>query len=143
MICLRPNGFFSGKEGTALCDITLDEGIVLQKLEKLWDDKAAGADELVPRFLNLIKWEFACPLTILFQSIMASGVVPDDWKVANVVLINKGGSRNEVTSYRPISLTSQVCKIFETIVGSRLSNFWSLIILLEIPSMGLFKVVHV
>ena len=115
----------------------------MQKLEKLWDDKAAGADELVPRFLSLIKWELACPLTILFQSIMASGVVPDDWKVANVVPIHKGGSRNEATNYRPISLTSQVCKIFETIVGTRLSNFWSLIILLEIPSMGLFKVVHV
>jgi len=33
-----------------LCAISFNEEIVLHKLEKLRDDKAAGADELVPRF---------------------------------------------------------------------------------------------
>jgi len=42
--------------------------------------------------------------------------VPDDWKEANVVLVYEGGSRNVATNYRPISLTSQLCKVFETIV---------------------------
>jgi len=32
--------------------ISFDEETVLQKLEKLRDDKAAGADEVVPRFLG-------------------------------------------------------------------------------------------
>jgi len=36
-----------------LCDIFFDEETVMQKLEKLRNDKAAGADELVPRFLNI------------------------------------------------------------------------------------------
>ena len=35
---------------------------------------------------------------------------------ANVVPVYKGGSRNVATNYRPISLTSQLCKVFETIV---------------------------
>ena len=63
-------------------DISFDEETVLQKFEKLRDNKAATADELVRRFLNLIKQELACPLTILFWGIMASESVPDDWKVA-------------------------------------------------------------
>ena len=50
---------FSDKEGTGLCDISFDEGTVRKSLEKLRDDKAAGADELVPRFLNVIKHELA------------------------------------------------------------------------------------
>ena len=54
--------------------------------------------------------------TILFQSIMASESVPDGWKEANGVPVYKGGSRNVATNYRPISLTSQLCKVFETIV---------------------------
>ena len=58
----------------------------------------------------------ACPVTILFQSIMACESVPDDWKEANVVPVYKGGSRNVATNYRPISLTSQLCKVFETII---------------------------
>jgi len=96
--------------------ISFDEETVLQKLRKLRDDKAAGADELVPRFLNLIKQELACPLTMLFRTIMESESVPDDWKVANVVPVHKGGSRNVATNYRSISLTSQLYKIFETLV---------------------------
>jgi len=107
---------FPGNEDLGMCGIFFDEETVLQKLEKLRDDKAAGADELVPRFLNLIKQELACPLTILFQSIMASESVPDDWKVANVVAIYKKGSRNVFTNYRLISLTSQLCKVIETVV---------------------------
>jgi len=54
------------------CDIFVDEGIVMQKLEKLRDDKAEGADELVPLYLNLTKQELAFVLTILFHSIMVS-----------------------------------------------------------------------
>ena len=46
---------------------------------------------------------------------MVSESAPD-WKVANVVPVYKGGSRNVVTNYRLISLTSQLCKAFETIV---------------------------
>ena len=79
----------SGKGDLGLGDISFDEETVLQKLDKLRDNKAAGADELVPRLLNLIKQELACPLTILFRSIMESEFVPDDRKVANVVLVTK------------------------------------------------------
>ena len=107
---------FPDKGGVGLCDISFDEASVLKSLEKLRDDKAADADELVPRFLNLIKQELACPLTILFQSIMVCESVPDDWKQANVVPVYTGGSRNVASNYRPISLTSQLCKVFETIV---------------------------
>jgi len=33
------------------CDIEINEGIIIiDKLQKLRDDKASGADELVPRF---------------------------------------------------------------------------------------------
>jgi len=107
---------FPDKGGIGLCDISFDKASVLKSLEKLRDDKAAGADELVSRFLNLIKQELACPLTILFQSIMVCESVPDDCKETNVVPVYKGGSRNVATNYRPISLTSQLCKVFETIV---------------------------
>jgi len=116
----------SGKGYLGLGDISFDEETVLQncqKLGKLRDDKAAGADVLVPRFSNLIKQELACPLTILFRSIMESESVPDDSKVANVVPVHKRGCRNVATNYRPISLNSQLCKIFETLVRDQVIEF--------------------
>ena len=56
---------YSVNGGSGLCDITIDEIWVMQILDKLRDDKAAGADELVPRFLSKIKHQLARPLTVI------------------------------------------------------------------------------
>ena len=42
--------------------------------------------------------------------------LPIDWKRANISPIYKKGSRNRAENYRPIRLTSLVCKIMETFV---------------------------
>ena len=122
---------FPDKGGIGLCNISFDEASVLKSLEKLRDDKAVGADEL-----NLIKQELACPLTILFQSIMACESVPDDWKEANVVLVYKGGSRNVATNYRPISLTS---KVFDTIVRDQVIEFMETNVIIRNSQRGFRK----
>jgi len=111
----------SRQGGTVLCDISFKE-IILQKLEKLRADMAAGADELVLSF-KLDQAETCLPTNYLFQSIMASESVPDDWKVTNGVPVYKGASRNVAINYIPISLTSQLCKVFETIVRDQVIEF--------------------
>ena len=47
---------------------------------------------------------------------MECGRVPCDWKKANVTAIFKKGDKTSPCNYRPVSLTSQVCKILESIV---------------------------
>jgi len=47
---------------------------------------------------------------------LESGVVPDDCKTENVTPVLKEGGKNLVGNYHPVSLTSQVCKLFEMIV---------------------------
>ena len=70
-----------------ICDIEINEEIVMDKLRKLRDDKASGADELVPRFLSKIVNELAKPLTRIFLKIIENEIVPSDWKDANVIPI--------------------------------------------------------
>ena len=106
---------YKGKDD-GLCDIEITEEKIINKLGKLRDDKSGGADELVPQFLNSIKHDLKVPLAILFRKILNDGQVPSDWKDANVVPIFNSGKRNPVSNYRPISLTSQLCKTFEAIV---------------------------
>jgi len=71
---------YGDQQSIGIRDITIDEEAVMLRLGKLRDDKAAGADELIPRFLNKIKEELARPLTMFFRKVIENEQVPGDWK---------------------------------------------------------------
>ena len=52
-------------------------------------------------------------LALLLDLTMYNGTLPGDWRRATVVPVHKGGDRSLVTNYRPVSLTSVVCKQME------------------------------
>ena len=58
----------------------------------------------------------------MFNKSYISGVLPDDWKTANVVPIHKKGRKDDIENYRPVSLTSLVMKIFEKCIRLRIYN---------------------
>ena len=47
---------------------------------------------------------------------MGEGVVPDEWKLANVTPIYKKGSKGLPGNYRPVSLTCILCKVMESVI---------------------------
>ena len=57
------------------------------------------------------------------MKVMDNKQVPGDWKEANVIPIFKSGNRNTATNYRPVSLTSQIFKVFEAIVRDQVVEF--------------------
>ena len=75
-----PIGAVDGVKDGCLLELDINEEMVIEKLQKMRQDKAGGADELVPRLLILIKDEISYPLTALFKKSLAEGVVPEDWK---------------------------------------------------------------
>ena len=58
----------------------------------------------------------ASPLTKIFNNSITNGVIPRDFKLANVTPIYKKGNKKIASNYRPISLTSITGKLLETIV---------------------------
>ena len=52
------------------------------------------------------------------------GLLPDEWKHVDITSLHKMGSKSLRENYRPISLTSIVCKINGKIVLERMIKFW-------------------
>jgi hypothetical protein len=53
------------------------------------------------------------PLEILFNVSFSTGIVPSNFKIANVLPIYKNGSPTSTCNYRPISLLSVFNKLLE------------------------------
>ena len=85
-------------------------------IRKLKVNKSPGPDKIHPRFLKEGAEQLAEPLKIIFEFSFNSGQIPEDWSLANITAIFKKGNKNEPGNYRPVSLTSVVCKLMETIV---------------------------
>ena len=56
------------------------------------------------------------PLTKLFNLSLQTSIVPQDWRDANVFPLFKKGSRAKAENYRPVSLTSIIGKLCESII---------------------------
>ena len=54
---------------------------------------------------------------------MESQEIPEDWRMANICALFKKGSKKLPNNYRPVSLTSQVVKIFERAILEQLLQF--------------------
>jgi len=60
---------------------------------------------------------------IISRKTFAAGLVPSDWKIADIVPIFKKGAKDDPTNYRPVSLTSVPCKLMELLIKDSLKTF--------------------
>ncbi|CAB4042235.1 Hypothetical predicted protein, partial [Paramuricea clavata] len=68
--------------------------------------KAHSPDNSPACLLKESAVQIAPSLCSLFNKSLRIGVVPDNWKLANIVPVYKRGEKAEVENYRPISLLS-------------------------------------
>ncbi|XP_050723119.1 uncharacterized protein LOC127001915 [Eriocheir sinensis] len=92
-------------------------------LKTLNADSAVGPDGLHPRLLKECVLELAYPMAILFNMSMASGSLPQLWKLSHVSPIYKKGPHSDPLNYRPISLNPIPCKTMECIICKSLFGF--------------------
>lgn len=95
-----------------------------RKIEKLKSTPACGPDGISTILLKQFKSILKHPLSIIFNLSMSEGIVPDDWKCANVTPIYKNkGSKADCSNYRPVSLTSIPCRIMESCMKDAIVPF--------------------
>jgi hypothetical protein len=94
---------------------------VIVAINGLSNSMSQGPDLISSKFLKQIVFSISLPLTLLFQKSLNSGCLPALWKSAYVIPLYKGkGSKFDILNYRPISLTSSICKVMEKIVRKKL-----------------------
>jgi hypothetical protein len=96
--------------------LQISETGVAKLITSLKNGKSPGPDGIrKPDLLVHLPTEANC-LSQIFRASLQSGKLPDQWKMAHVVPVHKGGELNLANNYRPISLTSIPCKLLEHIV---------------------------
>ena len=70
--------------------------------------KADGLDGIPTSLLKLSFTFIASSLTHIFNLVISTGIIPNDWKSARVTPIYKADSKVDPTNYRPISVLSVI-----------------------------------
>ena len=99
--------------------------VVASKINDMKENKSPGVDRLSPKILKETVEQISKPLAHVFNFNMSlqEGIVPLEWKEANIIPLFKKGSRNNSVNYRPVSLTSVICKLLETLIRDHMMAF--------------------
>ena len=89
--------------------------VVASKINKMKENKSPGVDGISEMLKETVE-HISMPLAHVFNMSLQEGIVPLEWKEANIIPLFKKGSRNKSVNYRPVSLTSVICKLSETII---------------------------
>lgn len=89
------------------------------------NNSAAGPDDIHYQFLTHLPHDSLKILLEIFNNIWTNGTFPSSWREATVIPIPKPGKdHSDPSNYRPIALTSCLCKTMERMVYVRL--MWKL-----------------
>ena len=100
--------------------IIINRSGLLKLLLNINVHKADGPDGVPGKLLKICANELVDIYKLIFQTSIDQGIVPPDWKEANVVPLFKKGDKKNAENYRPISLTSLSCKLLEHVVHSNI-----------------------
>ncbi|XP_042150175.1 uncharacterized protein LOC120849945 [Ixodes scapularis] len=91
-------------------------------LTGLTRNSAPGEDGVTYRILRNLDDASVSALTSYFNRVWSTGVLPPEWKHAEITFIPKPGKALTLENLRPISLTSCIGKLLEHIVLRRLQS---------------------
>ena len=114
---------FQGAKSEYLGPLVVTPELVAKKIRAMKDNKSPGVDGIPPKLLMETVDQISIPLARVFNLSLKEGVVPFEWKEANIIPLFKKGSRNKSENYRPVSLTSVICKLLERLIKDHMVDF--------------------
>ena len=87
------------------------------------ENKSPEVDGISPKILKETVEQISTPLAHVFNMSLQERTVPLEWKETNIIPLLKKVSRNKSVNYKPMSLTSVICKLLETIIRDHMMDF--------------------
>ena len=100
-----------------------DEHEVKELIKQLEQNKSLGPNSIPTNILNLVQNEISIPQSRIFNLSFSSGIHPELLRISKTTPILKKGSRLSACNYRPISLLSNLNKILEKLMFTRVYKF--------------------
>ena len=104
------------KFDAVLKDVNISKDRIRKKILSLNIAKSPGPDRVHSRLLKELAEIILEPLEKMFNLSLQSSKMPEEWKIGEISAIFKKGNRRSPMNYRPVSLTSIVCKLLESLV---------------------------
>ena len=98
-------------------------GLFIDAIKELSPNSAAGPDGIPAALLINGASEIAPLLKRIFTSSFSKGYIKPSFKRAAIVPIFKSGDKCLPGNYKPISLTSVICKVYERIIRKQVFSF--------------------
>ena len=98
---------------------------VLDVINTFKKNKSLGPNSIPNNILSFISNDISPLISKLINLSFETGEFPTTRKLAKVIPVHKKGSQVDLDNYRPISLLSNINKIFEKVMYGRVYNFMS------------------
>ena len=95
----------------SLGQLVVTPEVVANQINNMKENKPPGVDGIAPKILKETVEQMCAPLAHVFNMSLQEGSVPLEWEEANIIALFKKGSRNKSVNYRPVRLTSVICKV--------------------------------
>ena len=94
-------------------------------MSSLDSTKSVGPNSIPTKILKLLKNDISGQLVDIFNMSFTSGIFPSALKLAKVIPVYKKDSKLDFSNYRPISLLSNLDKILEKLMYTRIVKFFN------------------
>ena len=102
--------------------IVVTPELVAKKIKAMKDNKSPGVDGIPPKLLMETVEQISIPLARVFNLSLKEGVVPFEWKEANIIYHYLKRVREISQNYRPVR-TSVICKLLERLIKDHMVDF--------------------
>ena len=102
---------------------TVTQSEVERVILELITSKSCGPNSIPTKMLKDMVVSLSQPIKNICNKSFQSGIFPDKLKISKVIPIHKKDSKTVMSNYRPISLLSNISKIMEKLMFSRLYKY--------------------